>query len=254
MDLYHTMASKWKDCRIWDICYKREIICASSVSLVRKLTRNLVSMFWLGSCPTNFHKTIENPSCNFASHKYKSDYLLRRHASNGSLHRGDKHVLRHSNLLVKTSAFCNQLEEVCFDTSAGNRIFGTKNQLSQPRNISRRGGNTESNNKMSKFTDRTRNIAFRINKSDWFVWHEKSKQYCQQSYNVSILQQISYLEESHSYQQKIVLSHQSKTELQWWIINTDLYNGWSLIQPPAQVYIQTGASRKGWGQAATVYQ
>ena len=64
---------------------------------------------------------------------------------------------------------CNQLEKVCFDTSAGDRIFGAKNQLSQPRNISHRRENTESKNKMSKFTDRTRNFDFRINKSDWLV-------------------------------------------------------------------------------------
>ena len=61
------------------------------------------------------------------------------------------------------------------------------------------------------------------------------------------LQQISSLKESHSYQQKIVLNHQSKTELLWWITNLDLCNGRSLIQPPAQVLIQTDASTKGWG-------
>ena len=61
------------------------------------------------------------------------------------------------------------------------------------------------------------------------------------------LQQISSLKESHSYQQKIVLNHQSKTELLWWITNLDLCNDRSLIQPPAQVLIQTDASTKGWG-------
>ena len=84
-------------------------------------------------------------------------------------HRRDKHVSRYSNLLVTISGFCNQLEKVCFDTSAGDGIFEAKNQLSQPRNISHRKENTESKNKMSKFTDITSNIDFRINKSDWFV-------------------------------------------------------------------------------------
>ena len=55
---------------------------------------------------------------------------------------------QHSNILVTTSGFRNQLEKVCFDTSAGDRIFGAKNQLSQPRNISHR---------------------IRIDKSDWLV-------------------------------------------------------------------------------------
>ena len=83
-------------------------------------------MFWLGSCPTNFHKIIENPNCNFAAHKYKKAYLLGRYASNRSLHRRVEHVLRHSNLLVTTSGFCNQLEKGCFGTSAGDRILGLK--------------------------------------------------------------------------------------------------------------------------------
>ena len=128
-------------------------------------------MSWLGSCPTNFYKIIDPnyPNYNFASHKYKNAYLLGRHASNGSLHRRDQHVSRHSNLLVTISGLCNQLEKVCFDTSAEDRIFGSKSQLSQPRNISHRWENTESKNKMSKFTNRTSHIDFRINKSDWFV-------------------------------------------------------------------------------------
>ena len=49
-----------------------------SVPLVRKLIRIFAAMFWLGSHPTNFHKIIENCNCNFASHKYKNDYLLDR--------------------------------------------------------------------------------------------------------------------------------------------------------------------------------
>ena len=133
------------------------------------------SMFCFGSCSTNFHKIINNPNCNFTSHKYKNNYLVGRHASNGSLHRGDKYVSRHSNLLVITSGFCNQLEKICFDTSAEDRIFGAKNQLSKPRNISHRRENTESKNKMSKFTDQNRNCDFRINKSDWIVGVNKYK-------------------------------------------------------------------------------
>ena len=63
------------------------------------------------------------------------------------------------------------------------------------------------------------------------------------------LQQISSLKESHSYQQKTVPNHQSKTELLLWITNIDLCN----VQPPAQALIQTDASIKGWGQPAMVY-
>ena len=50
------------------------------------------------------------------------------------------------------------MEKVCFDTSAGDRVFGAENQVSQPRNISHTGENTESKNIMSKFTDRTKRL------------------------------------------------------------------------------------------------
>ena len=147
--------------------------------LLQKISRKYVRFRWsgnlyeflclcfaLGPTPRIFTKLLKTP---ISSRKYKNDYLLGRHASNGSLHRGDKHVSRHSNLLVTTSGFSNQLEKVCFDISAGDRIFGAKNQLSQPTNMSHRRENTESKNKMSKFTDRTTNFDFRINKSDWLV-------------------------------------------------------------------------------------
>ena len=119
-----------------------------SVLLVKILIQISVPTFWLGSCPTTFHEIIENPNCNFASHKYKNVYLPGRHASNGPLHRRDKYVPRHSNLLVTTFGFCNQLEKVCFDTSALDLTFVSKNQLSRPRNISHRRENTESKTKM----------------------------------------------------------------------------------------------------------
>ena len=59
------------------------------------------------------------------------------------------------------------------------------------------------------------------------------------------LQQIPSLKKSHSNQQKIFLNLQSKTKLQWRIINLDLCNDQLLIQPATQVFIQTDASIKG---------
>ena len=63
------------------------------------------------------------------------------------------------------------------------------------------------------------------------------------------LRQISSLKESHLYQQKIVLNHQSKTESLWWITYLDLCNDRPLIEFLAQTLIQTDASSKGWGGA-----
>ena len=155
---------------------------------------------------------------------------------------------RHSNLLVTTSGFCNQLEKVCFDTSAGDRIFGAKNQLSQLRNISHRMKiqkvKTKCQNLLTEpetsILELTKVIGLLTSTIQPVLQGRLQCRYLQ-------LQQISSLRESHSYQQKIVLDHQSKTELLWWITNLDLCNGRSLIQRPAQVLIQTDASKKGWG-------
>ena len=186
-------------------------------------------MFWLRSCSTNFHKIIENSNCNFVLHKYKNGYLL-EHASNGSLQRRDKHLSRHSYLLVTTFGFCNQLEKVFFDISARDQIFGAKNQLSQPRNVSHKRENIESKNKMSEFTGRTSNIDFRINKSDWFLdINNPSSIASKITMSVSSAAANIIFKESYSYQRKIVLNYQSKTELPWWIKNLDLCNGRSLI-------------------------
>ena len=61
------------------------------------------------------------------------------------------------------------------------------------------------------------------------------------------VQQISSLSENLSYLDKIVLNQNSKIELKWWVQNLELCNGRELIQPPAEVSIQTDASTKAWG-------
>ena len=81
MHLYHTTTSEWKIAES-DICFQREItvqarskgsifiLCSftekleeiHSVPLVRELIRISVPIIWLGSCHTNFHKTIKNPN------------------------------------------------------------------------------------------------------------------------------------------------------------------------------------------------
>ena len=62
------------------------------------------------------------------------------------------------------------------------------------------------------------------------------------------MQQISSLSENLSYIDKIILNENSEIELEWRVQNLELCNGWALIQPPAEVLIQTDASTKGWRQ------
>ena len=43
------------------------------------------------------------------------------------------------------------------------------------------------------------------------------------------------------------MNENSKIELKWWVQNLELCNSRPLIQPPADILIQTDASTKGWG-------
>ena len=60
------------------------------------------------------------------------------------------------------------------------------------------------------------------------------------------MQQISSLWENLSFLDKIILNKISKINLKWWVQNVKLRNGRALIQPSAEVLIQTDASVKGW--------
>ena len=109
---------------LWSFTEKLEEV--HSVPLVRKLTWISLPMFYLGSCLTNFHKDIENPNCNFVSHKYKNGYLLGQNASNESLLRRDEHVSWQGTLLVRTPGFCNHLEKICLTPVQEIKFWGLK--------------------------------------------------------------------------------------------------------------------------------
>ena len=109
-------------------CCKRKFICASSTErmrIVKKKTRentlrsagqeiytNFCAYVLAWVLSANFHKTIENPNCHFASHRFKNDHLLGRHVSNGSLHSGDKNMSQDINIFITPYGFCHQKEEV----------------------------------------------------------------------------------------------------------------------------------------------
>ena len=66
--------------------------------------------------------------------------------------------------------------------------------------------------------------------------------------------QIQALKLSKCYDAKVNLDKNAKDELLWWRKNLKLYNGKSVIFPPADLSISTDASTKGWGLHARGYQ
>ena len=99
---------------------------------------------------------------------------------------------------------------------------------------------------MSKFTDRTKNIDFRFNKSRWFVGINNPSHIASK-----VTMSVSSAAANIIFKGKPFISAKNiseppiKKELQWWIINLDLRNEQSLILLPAQVIIQTNDSTKG---------
>ena len=63
------------------------------------------------------------------------------------------------------------------------------------------------------------------------------------------LQQIyvESLSRGPSYQHKVTLNSSTKQDLLWWVHNLKLCNGRCLVQPQAQMEIQTDTSKTDWG-------
>ena len=59
--------------------------------------------------------------------------------------------------------------------------------------------------------------------------------------------QIDELRTSPSYEKQIVLSPQSRAEIQWWVHNLKLSNRRFLVRKPPQLIIKLDTSKEGWG-------
>ena len=66
-------------------------------------------------------------------------------------------------------------------------------------------------------------------------------------YRYQLRQQTDELRTSSSYKKQIVLSPQSRAEIQWWVHNLKLNNEKSLIRKPSQLIIKPDASKGIWG-------
>ena len=64
-------------------------------------------------------------------------------------------------------------------------------------------------------------------------------------------QQIISLKQTQSYFTLVKRTSMAKNELLWWVNNLELCNDQLVIQPQAQVLIQTDAYKKGWGNCGS---
>ena len=230
---------------------EKKFAAICSLPLVRRLVRVPLPLLCFGTSATNIYKIAKSANDNLTQYKHQNNNLLRQHAIDWSLFRRDSHESRHSNVPSATSKICYKLEKVCVDTGAGKRVLGltinsvtlelslnkTKIQkvVSECKNLL--------NNPQMSILELTRLIGLLTSIFQAVLPARLNSRFLQ-------IQQILSLSENLPYLDKIVLNDNLKIELKWWVQNLELCNGRALIQPYAEVLIQTDASTKGWEQRA----
>ena len=100
---------------------------------------------------------------------------------------------------------------------------------------------------MSQLVKQSASINYGVDKADWLVDGNYSSSFTSK---VELLfpsntTNIIFIGKPFLFRQNC-FERNSKIELRWWEQNLELYNGRALIQPPAEVLIQTDASTKDW--------
>ena len=218
-----------------------------SLPLVRKLARVPLPLLWFGTSTTNICKIVTNANDNLTQDKNQNYNLLSRRAIDWSHFRRDTHEPRHSNLPSETSGICHKLDKVCMTpvqeiefldliTNSVTLELSLKKTkilkvVSECQNLL--------NNPQTSILELTSLIGLLTSIIQAVLPARLNWHFLQ-------MQQMSSLFENLSYLDKIVLNENSKIELNLWVQNLELCNGRALIQPPAELLIQTDASTKGW--------
>ena len=215
----------------------------STVSLARELVRVPVPMLWFGASSQNIHKIIKSSNLSFETSYDKGHNLSRRFIDFGKQYERNIYGKGLCDLPIATSRLCNKSEEVCFRSGTGNRVLKVycefpnydfvissrkdrEDKGSMPEIIQDIKGNTSGFDKIYRntFFNHSRSFPARL-----------QFRFLQQ-------QQIISLKQSQSYLTLVKLTPMAKSELLWWANNLELCNGRLVIQPQAQVLIQTDAS------------
>ena len=87
-------------------------------------------MFWLGSSPSDFHKTSEGHNCLIKEDQYKNNNIFGRHASNCPNIKRNFASKGDIDFSVSKFRFCDKYKRP-INTSEGNRVFGVSDKFSK---------------------------------------------------------------------------------------------------------------------------
>ena len=95
---------------------------------------------------------------------------------------------------------------------------------------------------MSELVKQSTNINSGVDKVDWLVDLNYSSSFTSKT-DLSFppnLRNIIFIGKAFLFKQNCFKRKNSKVQLKWWVQNLR-YNGWALVQPPAEVLRQTDA-------------
>ena len=215
-----------------------------TVSLCRKLVQVPVSLLWFATSSQNIHKIIKGSSLSFETSDDKGHNLSRRFIDFGKRYEGNTYGKGLRDLPIATSRLCDKFEEVCVQEKEFLGLIVNSQTLtfSLPEE------------KIGKIKDQCLSLykASEVSLLDLTKLIETLYSTIEAELPVPLQfcflhqKQILYPKQTQSYLTLVKLTPKTKNELLWWVNNLELCIGRLVIQPLAQVLIQTDTSKKGW--------
>ena len=218
----------------------------STVSFGRKLVRVPVPMFWFGTSSQNIHKIIKGFNLSFETSDEKAHNLSRRFIDFGKQY--ERSIYGKGLCVLQHLGFVINLKKCVLDPTQEIQFLGlivnsqTMTLSLSEEKIRRIKDHCLSLHKGSEVSplDLTKLIGTLSSIIQAVLPARLQFRFLQQ-------QQVLSLKQTQSYLTLVKLTPITKDELLWWVNNLELCNSRLVIQPEAQVLIQTDATKKGWG-------
>ena len=221
----------------------------STVSLSRKLVRVPVPMLWFGTSSQNIHKIIKGSNLSFETSDDEGHNLSRRFVDFRKQYERNVYGKGPCDLPFATSRLCNNSEEVRVRSCTRNRVLRVDCEFPNYDFVIAKE-KSEDTRSIPEFIQSIRGITSRFDKTNRNTFFNHSSSAPSPS-TVSLLatraNSISKTNTASPHFGKAKKTPMAKNELLWSVKNLELCNGRLIIQPQAQVLIQTDASKKGCG-------
>ena len=223
------------------------------VLLGRSVIRIPLSMFWPGTCSTNFYKATENPNSNSTKNQHSDHRLPGRYALDEPNNRRPEHGKEHIDFSLTATGVHNKSEKISTVGNPETRILGPGNRLSKH-------DSTLLMEKVKSLTLKCRNLMENPKPTLWEITSLISSlcstaqavmpaflqmRYLQQ-------QQVEYTKKQFPYHSIVQLNQNSIQELIWWVNNLEILMNYFVTHK--QNYNPNRCFSEGLGHTVRKYQ